>query len=64
MPERCLCGATDCPRCYPSTWWHDPDTCTGDDCDCVDPHDYDIEPPDDYDHDDAREWAGEGPLRR
>ena len=19
-PERCMCGATDCPRCYPSTW--------------------------------------------
>ena len=18
--ERCMCGATDCPRCYPSTW--------------------------------------------
>ena len=19
-PERCMCGATDCRRCYPSTW--------------------------------------------
>ena len=20
MKEPCLCGATDCPRCYPMTW--------------------------------------------
>lgn len=20
MTERCMCGADDCPRCYPYTW--------------------------------------------
>ena len=20
IPEPCLCGATDCPRCYPHSW--------------------------------------------
>lgn len=53
MIEPCLCGAPDCRRCFPSTWWHDMDNCTGDgECDCVDPHDYDI----DYDLD----WGDDG----
>jgi len=45
----CLCGATDCPRCYPGSWWHDPDNCDGtSECDCQDPAEYE---PDDYDGD-------------
>ena len=47
MSGPCLCGATDCPRCYPGSWWHNED-CDGDDCVCDDPHDYDV---DDYEGD-------------
>lgn len=21
LPEPCLCGAPDCPRCFPGSWW-------------------------------------------
>ena len=24
-PEPCLCGAPDCKRCFPTTWWHEED---------------------------------------
>lgn len=46
MSGPCLCGAPDCRRCFPGTWWHEEYCDDSGECDC---HTEDDEP--DYDGD-------------
>jgi hypothetical protein len=45
MRGPCLCGAYDCPRCFPSSWWHLEDCNPDEDgnCECPEPYECDLE---------------------